>query len=130
MMSHQQRLELPAANLALYTGSTSNCTDARILAALHLLLSSQASHCAAFAGNALIRVGVSPAYSVCLPPACPAVFKHMNKPDTPEHLPLCKLLLQQFMLLVIILCLTLLIHHLQVAQDALVIYGTLQGSDT
>ena len=41
---------------------------------MHLRLSSQASHWAAFAGNALISVGVSPAYMVRLPPATHAAF--------------------------------------------------------
>lgn len=36
---------------------------------VHLRLSSQASHWAAFAGKALISVGTSPAYRVRLPPA-------------------------------------------------------------
>lgn len=35
----------------------------------YLRLSSQASHWAAFAGNALMSVGTSPAYRVRLPPA-------------------------------------------------------------
>ena len=60
----RQHINLPERQTS---EKTVNC--AQLKDQIYLLLSSQASHWAAFAGNALISVGDSPAYKVCLPPA-------------------------------------------------------------
>lgn len=65
---HQERgNKSPCDQACMHAAEHQDVTD--ISGGEHLLLSSQASHWAAFAGKALISVGVRPAYKVRLPPA-------------------------------------------------------------